>query len=350
MIADTRLLSLVLAAAALAACADGPAEPQDHLPGPVLATASPGTWTTKAAFPTPRYRLASAVLQNAAGQYSLYTIGGENAGNPAMKRVQAYNAATNTWSRKADLPFKRANTNGAAVIGGKIYLTGGSDELFVRRRTLYVYNAASDSWTRGADLPVRSNLGVTGVIGGKLYVLTGDCADCIPRQSRRLYRYDPATNRWSRKRDAPHSHVGGIGGVIDGMFYVAWGARPGGNTLEVYDPSLDRWKTRLHMDYDGQADSTVQGAAGAVLDKKLYVIGGLAGDETSSIVKAYDPLTNRWTSRPYINVPRISAVAGTVKKSAGKLQIVVAGGSPTGLLQASEDGPSFTSVTEAYTP
>jgi N-acetylneuraminic acid mutarotase len=124
-----RLLSLTLSATALLpGCG---AEPTAPMPAdPVTARAelisSPGSWATKAPMPTSRLGLVGAVVRNAAGQYIFYTIGGENSRNPAMSRVEAYNAATNKWTRRASLPAKRAWSNGADVIGGKIYVTGGS--------------------------------------------------------------------------------------------------------------------------------------------------------------------------------------------------------------------------------
>ncbi|MEP7225935.1 MAG: kelch repeat-containing protein [Gemmatimonadales bacterium] len=346
----TKSLPLLLGVAALAACSE-PTGPEQEVAPPALATAGLGTWTTKAPIPTLRAYSAAAVVRNAAGHYVMYVIGGRNPRNGAMQRVEAYDAMTNTWSRKASLPFKRSLTNGAAVVGGKLYVTGGLDPGFETTKALYVYNPASDSWTRKVDLPVGSSGGISGAIHGKLYVLTGT----------RLYRYDPATNKWTRKADALDTHTFGIGGVIDGKFYVAYGRqRAAEGSVDVYDPATNRWKTKLRIAYRrllspslDVLEGTVVEAAGAVLNERLYLIGGRESTEPmekqeAPWVFAYDPAANAWTRKADTQTLRRGAVAGTAKGAAGKSQIVVAGG-----LEKDEDpeaDPIYHAETEAFTP
>jgi hypothetical protein len=54
------------------------------------------------------------------------SLGGHKANEYVpMGEVRAYNVATNTWTSKQDMPGARYEMNGAAVIGGKIYVTEG---------------------------------------------------------------------------------------------------------------------------------------------------------------------------------------------------------------------------------
>src|ERR1700680_348893 len=53
---------------------------------------SGGHWTTKAPMPTPRYFLASGVVNG-----KLYAIGGVTTGNIPVSAVEAYDPATDTW-------------------------------------------------------------------------------------------------------------------------------------------------------------------------------------------------------------------------------------------------------------
>ena len=356
----TRCLPVVLGVGALA-CAEPATEPDEHTSSPALTTAGAGTWTTKASIPTRRAYLAAAVVRNAAGHYVMYTIGGQNLTNIAMQRVEAYDATTNTWSRKASLPAKRAATNGAAVIGGKIYVSGGGDLSGMPTRTLYVYTPAADRWNRKSDLPVGSSGGITGAIGGKLYVLTGRCAEAFCETPGRLYRYDPATNQWTRKADAPESHTFGIGGVIDGKFYVAYGNHSGAEgSVDVYDPVTNRWKTKLRLAYrrlispsNEVLEGTVVDAAGAVLYGQLYLIGGRQSTEPMEkqevpFVFAYDPVANAWTRKADMASGRRGAVAGTAKTAPGPFRILVAAGAERD--QDPEEDPTFFAKTEAFTP
>ena len=91
-----------------------------------------------------------------------------------MGEVRAYNVATNTWTSKRDMPAARYGMNGAGVIDGKIYVTGGFAEPASQgpSASVFVYNPASNTWTRKRDMPAAGGYGVTGVIGGKLYVVT----------------------------------------------------------------------------------------------------------------------------------------------------------------------------------
>jgi preprotein translocase subunit YajC len=105
-------------------------------------TSGPGSWTLRARIPTVRQGLAGAVVQNASGQYIFYAIGGvggvpEN--NPALDKVEVYNAATNAWSGGAPLPSARAWIR-ASAIDGNIYVPGGADADGAYTRTLYVYS------------------------------------------------------------------------------------------------------------------------------------------------------------------------------------------------------------------
>ena len=42
-----------------------------------------------------------------------------------LAKVTAYNVATNTWTDRRPLPVPLAWSNGAGVINGKIYVSGG---------------------------------------------------------------------------------------------------------------------------------------------------------------------------------------------------------------------------------
>jgi N-acetylneuraminic acid mutarotase len=297
--------------------------------------------------PTPRGNLAAGVQNNSLGQPVLYAIGGFDPGTGLTRAVEAYNFATNSWSTKAKLPLALTNTNGVGVIGGKLYLSGGSfvtaDGLGGLHPGLNVYDPASNSWTKKADMPKRVAGGVTGVINGKLYVLGGSCNNCGPDPViRRLYRYDPATNTWTALAWAPNPHGRGAGGVINGKFYVAGGGGSNfgpSNKLDVYDPATNRWKTLAPM------PTARYGTAAAVLQNKLYVMGKANAEpgESQGQVEAYDPVTNTWSTKTSMSgAGRGELAAGTVTYQ-GRSHILAVGGSDV-------EGSSSGSVNQAYTP
>jgi Kelch motif len=364
---------LALGALAFADCAtDTPTQPSTASPSsgttPELAVAS-NSWIKRANMPGVRPYLAAATVTNAAGQSIVYAIGGSDfqgcvqcgglAGPPA-KSVTAYNVATNTWTSRRPLPVPLEFSNGAGVINGKIYISGGYTRFsyssgireLVSTRALYMYNPATDTWTRKRDMPQIPNEygpgikapgvgGVTGVIGGKLYVVTacmttrvvsGDSVssegcETIPFSPASLFlRYDPATDRWTTL-PAPFfgSETPYAGGVIGGKFYVMKGWDRATAELKVYDPATNKWtpKTPLGLGRPG--------AATAVLGGKLYVIGGDRsnnGLETVDITTVYDPVTDTWTRRAFLPSARDWTAATKVFLN-GQPRIELVGGNVT---------------------
>jgi N-acetylneuraminic acid mutarotase len=95
--------------------------------------------------------------------------------------------------------------------------------------------------------------------------------------------------------------------------------------LSVYDPATNQWTPKTPL---GLAR---RGVATAVLDNKLYVMGGYrirnGLDEILDITIVYDPVTNLWTRRASLPSPR-GYMAGTTVLRWGKPRIEVVGGAP----------------------
>ena len=117
--------TLCVALLTTSAFAQLPADTQSDLapPPPTLALAH-NIWMKRAPLWSDRRQLATALVTNAAGQSVVYAIGGTSA-TSVQSKVMAYNTVTNTWSLKAPLPRALHSTNGAGVIDGKIYVSGG---------------------------------------------------------------------------------------------------------------------------------------------------------------------------------------------------------------------------------
>lgn len=342
----TSMLALTLGAFALVSCNDAPTQPAavpDRPFAPEFAWAS-NSWTSRAPLPSPppeqgREGHAVGVAKNSAGESILYVLGGidPNTSND-VTIAEAYNYATNTWTTKSGR-FAGSQTNGVGVIGGKLYVSGGrgafTGETRSIRPSLFVYDPVADAVTQLADMPRPTADGVTGVIGGKLYVLTGSCGNCAEFISRRFYRYDPATNTWAFLAWVPRAHRNGVGGVINGRFYVAGGVDGNSITtnLDLYDPTTNRWTARAPL------PTAVTQAGGAVLNNKLYVVGGF---DSSRMVYAYDPVTNTWQTKASMPTARHGLAAVTIT-AFGNSKILAVGG----------DGgsdPKAPAANEAYKP
>jgi N-acetylneuraminic acid mutarotase len=290
------------------------------------AAAAVNSWTAKPVMPTGRTALTAAVVNNSLHQAVLYAIGGDDGTGQTLSTVEAYNLVTNTWSAKAPLPAKLEETNGAGVIAGKIYVSGGRDldnnspgsDDGAPRRSLYMYDQASDSWSQKADMPEPSIGGVSGAIDGRLYVLNASF--------NQFYRYDPFTDSWTRLPKCPGTHFRGAAAVINHKLYVAGGERFTANgpigirRLHVYDPLTNRWSEQAAMPH------AVYAAAGARLLGQFYVIGGIAGARGRDFVQAYEPVANTWTLKAHLPTFRDGLAASHFVNPNGRGRIVAIGG------------------------
>lgn len=332
---------LAFGCVALAACAPDttePTTPADPAPSaPTLALAH-GTWMKRAPLWSDRWQLAVAAVTNAAGQSVVYAIGGTSA-TAVQSKVMAYSTATNTWTVRAPLPRALHSTNGAAVIDGRIYVSGGFYDYKSRYPSydLYRYDPATNAWTQLHYMPIVGAGGVTGVIDGKLYVLTScfegesysDIQRCDPS---RFFRYNPATDRWVTLPRPKNSYEYGTGGVLDGRFYVTGGST---NQLEMYDPATNQWTVKATL-----PGPTRRWAAGAVQFAKLYVFGGTSGwnsDETRAAVgttSIYHPATTTWTAGPSMPYPQWGVAGVSRVMSDGRPWTEIVGGARPGNNQA----------------
>jgi N-acetylneuraminic acid mutarotase len=330
------LLAIVLAlsSVALAACGDETSQPNPATEAqatvPELAVA-PNTWLTRAdMWGTERWDLATAVVPNAAGQSVLYAIGGRTATGGTLSRVMGYNAATNSWTLRTPLPVPLKETNGAGVIDGKIYVSGGlvqGDKGY--SSGLFVYDPATDTWATKRFMPTLGLNGVTGVIDGRLYVVTScQDSDWCGSPYKWLLRYDPLADTWTELA-TPLADIWYrqrlVGGTINKKLYVGV---PGSKTLYVYNPLTDTWAPRA------TTVAVRAGAASATLGAKLYMIGGSRwnADGTATEVRAtnvYDPGTNTWTTKAPLPTLRSAASADRVFVD-GRARIEVVGGSRPG--------------------
>ena len=72
----------------------------------------------------------------------------------------------------------------AAVMGGKIYVTGGeTDEGSMN--SVFVYDPQADAWTQLASMSTARRRHASAAVGGKLYVFGGDSSGVRPLARRR---------------------------------------------------------------------------------------------------------------------------------------------------------------------
>ncbi len=125
-------------------------------------------WRRKADMPTPRHGLAAVA---AAGKLlALGGFGPERGGvDGPLSVVEAYDPATDRWTRRAAMPTPRGFL-GAAVVQDRVLAVGG----LYAPETVERYDPRSDRWERLPALPARLyRFGMTAV-GDTVYALGGE--------------------------------------------------------------------------------------------------------------------------------------------------------------------------------
>ncbi len=178
----------------------------------------------------------------------IYVIGGHS--GRALSAMEAYDPAADTWTTKADMPTARHHlgANGAGVIDGRIYVSGGGTKCDVIAvdldpvRTVEVYDPATDTWTQASDMPRTRLIHSASVVDGKMYIIGG--VDFVGGEMPTVVDvYDPATDAWTTAADRlPTTRAGLTADVVDGKIYAIGGANGPGtprlSIVEEYDLGL----------------------------------------------------------------------------------------------------------------
>ncbi len=271
----------------------------------------------------------------------LLACGGDNGNDPNntgpdLRTIEVFDSVTGIWTPldgEMSMPW---SVQASGVIGGELYVVGGSKLRQSITSRMYSYDPATDVFTVESPMNTPREGPVAGVIGGKLYVATGGRFGGVYPLA--LEIYDPATGSWTSGQNIPTGRFGAMAGVIDDKLYVV-----GGNdltntyaVLEIYDPVANSWSTGQPM-----PTARSQGSA-AVVDGELYVIGGyLETDAVTAVVEVYDPVANTWTTAASMPTARGETVAAAIDGV-----IYVAGGNTS----SNPSVDQVTGVLQIYTP
>jgi N-acetylneuraminic acid mutarotase len=183
-----------------------------------------------------------------------------------------------------------------------------SASLFIGTQTVKAnVMQTENSWMPKATMHVaRSDLGVAGV-NGKIYAIGGINVPSVidfkaistlplpsePKDVNINEEYDPSTNTWSTKVDMPVARSDFAVAVVQNKIYCIGGMAGWVNLPlnEVYDPAENSWENKASL------PTPEAGMQANVLNDKIYVIGG----GTNYI---YDPRADNWTTiAPMPNTP-----------------------------------------------
>jgi N-acetylneuraminic acid mutarotase len=271
-------------------------------------------WSTKQSSPQVRAEATGAVVGG-----KLYAFGGyKDSTYHPIARVDMYDPATNTWTRKGDMPIA-ATHMGTATDGTFVYFAGGypagsSGAQTFSTTTVRRYNPANDSWSTIQPLPSARGAGNLQYLNGKLYFFGG--SDSSRKDRAEMFSLDlnnPNAN-WVQLASMPaaRNHVGGA--ALGGFIYSIGGQQlQDANTIfkgDVwrYDPSTNKWATMASL--PNQPRSHINGST-VVYKGHIIAMGGEGpGRVALNNVESYDPATNKWTSLSPLPSGRSSGIGG----------------------------------------
>jgi N-acetylneuraminic acid mutarotase len=237
------------------------------------------TLTQKPSMPTQRNNYGLAVVDN-----KIYIIGGQ--GSIAPNEV--YDTRTATWTTKQPAPDSLEAKGGrlyANAVNNKIYIlysnsTSDSTWNLKHQPIMIIYDTESDNWTMETAPPTEifgteARL-YTCAIDNKIFVLQD-------REGGQMYVYDVKTGNWSTLASPSTVYersrmVATTGRYAPKQIYLIGGAIEHGfadyegvGVVFMYDLASDSWSRAADMPtarYD---------AAVAVIDDKIYALGGATG-------------------------------------------------------------------------
>ena len=225
------------------------------------------TWSKKADIPTARRWLSVSAANG-----KCYAFGGHAGfGQPGLQTVEEYDPVLDQWRRRTDMPTARLALASAAI-DGKLYVFGGTEApgfISSALATVEEYDPATDTWTRKADMPTGRMFPAASAVKKLIYVIGGGRSASEGLSV--VEMFDPGTNTWQTKNEMPTARLSLAAVAASGRIYAIGGGVAGGSALhsvEEYDPLQDQWTVRANLPVErfGPAASEVGG--------KIYVIGG----------------------------------------------------------------------------
>jgi N-acetylneuraminic acid mutarotase len=135
----------------------------------------PARWKNAAPMPAPRNQFSTVTFDG-----RIYAIGGQfhhDSGQFDQSRVDIYDPETDSWSRGPELPKGHSHAEGGTFVsGGRIFMVGGHTTPAGGRKIIDADILALEpggEWKSVGRLPMPLSSPAAAIIGGKLYVAGG---------------------------------------------------------------------------------------------------------------------------------------------------------------------------------
>ena len=233
------------------------------------------TWTRLADIPEGLTHIGAATdgryIYAAGGYVSNYVSGQQTF---ATSDVWRYDTQTNQWTAFVSLPQPRA-AGGLVLLGSQLHYIEGTDQNRAARTDHWALDltAASPQWIASTPLPFSRNHITANVLNGKIYAIGGQPLNDDAAPAADLLMWDPTNpSGWQTLANLPQPRSHAVSDVIDGQIVVADGAGPGEvilNSVVAYNPLTNAWSTLLDPVPEARLNP-----AGALVDGRLVITTG----------------------------------------------------------------------------
>lgn len=263
-------------------------------------------WVEMAAMNSFRSSVSLAAVDS-----KIYAIGGTNTWNGgSLGTNEMYDPQTDTWTNKTGMPTHRSYF-ATAVYQNKIYCFGGLNGNFSNTEATWgkgcaaneVYDPATDTWETRTPMPTASWKLQASVINGTIYLVGGEPNGTLNQA------YDPETDTWTTKAPITYSDTGQFPPIftasgqaastaVDGKIYwigrvYSWQNANSKIVTVMYNPENDSWTPKEPPPSDSDPYLPVA-TTGIWAPKKIYVF------DENCLTGIYDPATDTWMFKRYL--------------------------------------------------
>lgn len=226
------------------------------------------------------------------------------------------------WEALTDVGSGPIQEHGVAELNGAIYNIGGIDRLLQTVPTVSRYNLTTREWRTAKEMPTGIHHPNVASVGGRIYVL-GGLETLAFSDLDVAYVYDPSADEWSEITPMGPNATRGASGVavVDKQIYIIGGMREtkAVTMLSMYDITTDEWNHMLPPIPGLPRDHLI----GAAIDGKVFSVAGRDTQvlKVTDELLMYDPQTREWVEKSPLPTARAGIAGGVVDG-----RIVVVGG------------------------
>lgn len=208
---------------------------------------------------------------------NIYVSNGFSKESQYTTEIEKYSVANNTWTVFAQsLVAKKYSTS--AIVGNYLYIFGGKTDKDASNEETEVVDLSNGNIKYTTNNPSPADICGAATWDESIYVFGGSESNPFEfanwsRYSNKLYRFDTSTSTWTELASMPESKET-KGAIVNGKLYV-FGGYNGyvSNRIDMYDIKTNVWKSL------GKMPKGISANAIAVYGTTIFIVGNYTNEE-----------------------------------------------------------------------